>query len=449
MTEFQPAAEAASTAQHRAEPTTVGATLSKSARTRALLGLGGGMTIEWYDFAIYGLMAAFIGPHFFPSDDPIAPTLSALIVFAIGFGARPLSALIFGPFADTLGHKRVLLISITLMSIGTLVIGIMPTYETLGIGAGIVLVICRLIQGMSAGIEVPVATAASMELAAPGAQGRFAGFVMGSFSQFGVLLSSLIAFLSSLILGADVMADWGWRVPFIIGGILGLIVLVLRRSLPETGAEHNAENATEQVSVGSVWRSVRSHWLSLLAIVFVVGGTQVGNYIWTAGLPNLAQSAYGEDPTAVFAIVTLLSVILTVMGPIIGTIADRTKGSTVFFWTRLLLIPTFFLTLLYASQNIAVFAGVVLGGGVIVALNQTLFPFIIATLMPALSRSTGIAIGYGFGVALFGGTAPYLLLWFQQQGLSGAFQCYAAGLAALSILFYFLAKKKNGLYIGR
>ena len=413
-----------------------------------MIGLGGGMTVEWYDFAIYGLMAAFIGPQFFPSTDPVASTLSALVVFAIGFGARPLSALIFSPFADTIGHKKVLLLSIGAMSIATLIIGIVPTYDTLGIWAGVILVACRLAQGMSAGVEVPVATAASVELAGPGQAGRFSGWVLGSFSQFGVLLASLVAFLASLGLGREAMGEWGWRLPFILGGCLGLIVLVLRRSLPDTGAAYNAENADKQVSRSAVWKLVGRHKLSLIAIIFVVGGTQVANYIWTTGLPNLALSSFQEDPTAVFGVTTALSVILTITGPFAGALADKVGGSRVFTVTRLLLVPTFFMVLLYSAPGLGGFALVMLLGGVVVALNQTLFPFIAASLMPALSRSTGVAIGYGFGVAVFGGTAPYLLLWFQQQGIPWALPAYAAALCLASVALYVTVKRKGLIYVG-
>jgi MFS transporter, MHS family, alpha-ketoglutarate permease len=412
--------------------------------TRRYLSLGGGMALEAYDWGIYALMAAFLAPHFFPSDDRLTSTLSALAVFAVGFVIRPISAAIFGPVADRIGHKKVLLVSISVMAVCTLLLGLMPTYDQIGPWAGIFVLLIRLIQGFSYGVELPATSAAALELAPPGRQGFFSTIIGGTFNQAGNLLASLVALIVSTVVGADGMADWGWRVPFILGGIAGVVVLFMRRNMPETGAAVATNHKVEKTSM--VWAELWKHRLGLLAIIFVVGGTQIANYTWTAGLPNLAISGFKEDPSHVFAITTGLSVLMVACGPVSGWLADKYGSPIVFKTLRTLLIPAYFLILLYNNPGIGMLAAVAIGGGVIVSLNQVLFNYVTATLMPAQCRTTGVAIGYGIGVALFGGTASYLLLWFRQQDALWMFVVYGAVICLLSVIIYAWAHRRGHVH---
>jgi MHS family alpha-ketoglutarate permease-like MFS transporter len=405
------------------------------------VGLGGGIALEWYDWTIYGLMAALMAPHFFPSHDPVTSTLSALAVFALGFVVRPVSGAIFGPIADRIGHKKILMWSIGAMAVCSLVIGLMPGYDVIGPAAGILVLVARMVQGVSTGIEQPAANAAAMELARPGKQGFFSGVVNGSFNQGGNLLASLIAFLTSLTLGGEVMGEWGWRIPFVVGGLAGLVVMFIRKALPETGAA--LDTAEKHRSTGEIWRDIWAHRLAVIAIVFVVGGTMIANYTWITGLPNLANASFNEDPTPVFAITTGLMVMMVLAGPVAGLLSDRFGSSRVYLILRIALVPAYFLVLLYAQPGLGTLALVMLGGGVVLALNQVLFNYITATLVPQRIRTTGIALGYGIAVMLFGGTASYLLVAANQNGLLWLFVTYGAVVAALSVLMYAWAMRKG------
>jgi MFS transporter, MHS family, alpha-ketoglutarate permease len=410
---------------------------------RGMLGLGLGNTLEWYDWMVFGLLSAFLGPHFFPSEDPVSATLSALAVFAVGFAVRPLGGVLFGVVADLIGRRRVMLASVGLMAVTTLVIALTPTYATIGPWAGVILVVCRLLQGVSTGIEAPLSTAYAVELNPAGREGRAAGYI-SFFVNLGILLASLISFATSAIIGGDAMQEWGWRVPFVIGALLGVVVIYLRRALPETLHEHErAENST-----GTVWRGVGKHWLGLLAIVFVVGAAQAYNYAWNVGLPTLARSTFGEDPTAVFGLTTALGVVLLVGSLVTGVLADRYKLSRTFLATRLLAIPSVFLMLLYDEPGILGFAAVLLGGSVVLVLNMTLYNVIATSLMPKSCRATGVALGYGVAVALFGGTASYLLVWLQQRELDWLFPTYAAVLSLVSVALYVAARRRSGTFCG-
>ena len=182
---------------------------------------------------VFGLLSAFIGPNFFPNTDPLSATLNALAVFAVGFAFRPLGGIMLGTLADRIGRRRVMLLSIMLMAGTTLVIAVCPSYEQIGVWAGIILVACRILQGISTGIEAPLSTSHAVELVPEGREGYVAG-IMSFYVNIGILLASLVSFLCSLTLGGAVMAEWGWRVPFIIGAAFGFVVVYLRRALPET-----------------------------------------------------------------------------------------------------------------------------------------------------------------------------------------------------------------------
>ncbi|KNY05942.1 MFS transporter [Microbacterium sp. GCS4] len=420
---------------------------SKTER-RNLRALSWGHALEWYDWAIFGLLSVYLGAAFFPSDNPLASTLNALAVFAVGFVARPLGGVVFGFVADRFGRRKIMIFAIGAVALGSFVIGVLPDYQTIGVAAPIIVVAARLLQGLSAGVEAPLGTAYALELV-PNRPGYVAGF-FAFFNNLGNLLAPLSIFAISSLLGPAVLAEYGWRIPFLIGGVFGLLVLWLRRTLPETlnteairtvGAVPTPEN--------SVWREVRKYWLSVLAAIFIVGAIQAYNYTWIAGLPNLANGTFGEDPTAVFAITTGMGIFLTLGALALSRILDRFPMSRWFVIARLLAIPTIFLALLYSQPGVGTLAGVMFGGAIVLLLNMTIFVVVSNSLLPQHIRGTALGLGYGLGVAIFGGTASYLLLWLQSLGLMWVFPIYIATLCAVSVVLYVLAKRRNGLFVGK
>ncbi|MFJ4222952.1 MFS transporter [Microbacterium sp. NPDC089695] len=420
---------------------------SKTER-RNLRALSWGHALEWYDWAIFGLLSVYLGAAFFPSDNPLASTLNALAVFAVGFVARPLGGVVFGFVADRFGRRKIMIFAIGAVALGSFVIGVLPDYQTIGVAAPIIVVAARLLQGLSAGVEAPLGTAYALELV-PNRPGYVAGF-FAFFNNLGNLLAPLSIFAISSLLGPAVLAEYGWRIPFLIGGVFGLLVLWLRRTLPETlnteairtvGAVPTPEN--------SVWREVRKYWLSVLAAIFIVGAIQAYNYTWIAGLPNLANGTFGEDPTAVFAITTGMGVFLTLGALALSRVLDRFPMSRWFVIARLLAIPTIFLALLYSQPGVGTLAGVMFGGAIVLLLNMTIFVVVSNSLLPQHIRGTALGLGYGLGVAIFGGTASYLLLWLQSLGLMWVFPIYIATLCAVSVVLYVVAKRRNGLFVGK
>ncbi|SEN19335.1 MFS transporter [Nonomuraea pusilla] len=407
----------------------------------AMLGLGLGNTLEWYDWMLFGLVSPYIGPHFFPSHDPVASTLSALAVFAVGFAVRPLGGVLLGTVADLVGRRRIMVLSVAMMAATTLLIAILPAYEQIGVWSGVILLVCRLIQGVSTGIEAPLSTVYAVEVSPVGREARAAGF-MSLFVNLGLVMASLVSFFTSLVLGAAAMQDWGWRVPFAIGAVMGVLVLYLRRALPET--LHESDRPAT-----SVWRGVGKHWLGLVAMIFVVGAAQAYNYAWAVGLPNLARATFGEDPTAVFAASTGLGLIMLVGSPLVGWLADKVTLSRAFTVSRLLAVPAVFLMLLYSRPGLGGLYGVIFGGALVLVLNMTLYNLVATSLMPKYCRATGVALGYGIAVALFGGTASYLLVWLQGNRLLWLFPVYVAVLSLISVVLYLAARKSSGTFAGK
>lgn len=418
---------------------------TRSRQTRHLFALSAGHALEWFDWAMFGLLSVYIGNAFFPGESPAAATLNSLAVFAVGFVARPVGGVVFGMIADRIGRKPVMVFAVGATALGSLIIGVMPTHETLGIWAGVIVLVVRILQGISAGIEAPLSHAFGLELV-PDRPGYVAG-VMAFFNNLGNLLAPLTAFLASAALGAQAMGEFGWRIPFILGGLLGFVVLWMRRSLPETlQASDGTAHARTETAV--IWRGIRQYWLSVLAVVFIVGAIMSYNYTWLSGLPSLAIGTFGEDPTGVFAVTTALSITMTVGALILSRFLDKWALSKLFVVGRVIAIPTIFVVLFYTGQGVGTLAGVMLGGAVVLLLNLTIFNAVANSMFPQYCRGTAVGIGYGVGVALFGGTASYLFVWFQSVGLSNVFPVYIAALCAISVVLYIIAKRRNGVFIG-
>lgn len=427
---------------------------SRRRHGRSIALVGAGQALESYDFLLFGALSPFLGAQFF-GDDPVSGTLNALAVYGVGFIFRPIGAVAFGWVADRVGRKPVMLASVGVMAVSALLMGLVPPSDTIGIWAPVLLVLLRIVQGLAFGIEAPLNGTYNVELGKRDNLGRFSGLIYG-WVQLGLLIASLVAFFTSLALGREAMTEWGWRIPFLIGGVLGLLIFVLRRGLPETLHEATAESApantpAEDVPAapGSVWGNLRTHWFALLATVFVVGGVQVLNYALLTALPSLAQSQDGMDPTIAFAVTSVFGVIIMVLCPIFGALADRWRVSRTFMVARLLLVPAVFLLLAYSGGNIFAFVAIMLVGAVVLAPNLALFTPIGASLLPAQGRVTGSGLAYSIGVALFGGTASFLFVWLNVQGLAWVFCVYGAVVCLASVFFYRAAVKRTGLYAGR
>lgn len=401
------------------------------ARTLSLSALGG--ALEFYDFVIYIYFANVVGALFFPTDMPDwLRQVQIYGIFAAGYLARPLGGIIMAHFGDLLGRKRMFMFSIFLMAVPTLAIGVMPTYETIGIAAPLLLLFWRVLQGAAIGGEAPGAWVFVTEHVSP----RHTAFACGTLSAglvAGILLGSLVATGIHASMSAEEVHDWGWRLPFVLGGVLGFVTMYLRRWLHETPVftEMQArQQLADELPLKSVLKNHIPSVLISMAVTWVLTATVVVTILMT---PSLLQKLAGLDPqTSLEA--NSLAIVCVIAGCLVaGALADRfgnglilgifSLGVAVSYWiffSRMLAGDTGLLFPLYAV--VGFFAGLT---GVV--------PAVAVKSFPAAIRFTGLSFSYNLAYAIFGGTTPLVVsLLLKEDPLSPAY--YVATVCAVGVL---------------
>lgn len=388
-----------------------------------------GNVLEWYDFAVYSFLAAIIGRNFFPSGDPSAELLYSFAVFGMGFLARPLGAILIGRLGDLKGRKTALLLTIFMMASGTVLMGLAPTYAQAGILGPIVILLARLIQGFSAGGEWGSSTAFIVEWAPEGKRGFYGSFQQSSVAG-GLLLGSGFAALLSTVLSPESMDGWGWRIPFLLGGLLGPVGLWMRRTIDETPAFTRASEAPTPPPLG---RKLAIQ-LAGRAFGFTVLWT-VSYYIFLNYMPTFtAQYANLTDAQALWSNTAGL-LVLVVAIPFWGWLSDRVGRRPL-----LLTCAAAFVVLPYPVASFLVSGppfGAIIGLQIVVAVIIALFsgtgPAAIAEIFPTHVRSTLMTTGYALAVAIFGGFAPYIATWLiRETGSPIAWVYYVMAAASVS-----------------
>lgn len=368
-----------------------------------------GNALEFYDFVICAFFAVYIGKTFFPASTPMGSLLLSLAVFGVGFIARPIGGVVIGAFADRAGRKPALLLTIGLITFGTMGLALTPSFESIGMAAPIIVVVCRLIQGLALGGEIGPASAFLIEAAPSDKRGMYGSWILGSQGA-GIFVAGMMGLgLSSALTPADLLA-WGWRVPFAIGILLLPIALYLRRSMPETLL------AAEKVKPDDAGMLGVAHHrgMIVLAVLVIIGGTvstYLGNYMTTYAIVTLKMAPV--NAMAATVVVGLSTLVFSVIG---GWMSDRYGRRHVMFWpcaaAAVLTVPAFLLlvanptppTLIAVSGFLAALTAIT-GGAALVAIPE---------LLPRSIRATGMAITYAVGVALFGGTTQFSVTWLIQ-----------------------------------
>jgi len=415
-------------------------------RAKAVLSGGIGNVMEWYDFAVYGYLASTISGLFFPSENPLAALTNTFLLFAIGFIARPLGAFVIGHYGDKAGRKNALVLTVSLMALGTLLLGIMPTYSVIGVWAPIGVAIARLIQGFSAGGEWGGSTSFMVEYAAE----RRRGYI-GSWQQVtvatGLLLGSITGMFATL-LPQDILESWGWRLPFIIGAVLiGLIGFYLRLRVPETPKFVEIESAGQK-STSPLAEVIKKNYKEiLLALGFTVVWT-VTYYMFLTYMPSYASVVLEIPSFQAFLSSSINLAVFIILIPVFGYLSDK-YGRKPF----LIASSAGFLVLTYPLLYIAGFGIQYLFlSQLIIAIMLAMFsgpgPAAIAEIFPTRVRYSGLSIGYNIAVAGFGGTAPYiasLLISTTGSRLSPAFYVIGSAAATLVTLLFIRETAKEAL----
>lgn len=380
---------------------------SRATRRRVIAAGVVGNVLEWYDFALFGVLAPVIATHFFPSADPVAGLINSYAVFAIGFLARPLGGVIFGNIGDRFGRRQALVLSVTLMAIPTSLMGLLPTYQEVGVLAPILLTLLRIVQGISTGGEFSGSIIFLVEQA-PGHRRGFYGSVANFGAMIGGLLGAAVGWLMSEILPPEAMQDWGWRVLFFTGILVGLFGLWARVGVPDTPifAALAANQGLQPRPLRTAWRHER--WPMAVAIglnwsasvaYYVVFVWFVGNMSEVIGLSY--QTALG---VSTFGLVAGLLATLAIghLSDVIGHKRMLVAGSVA---TAILSVP---LLTLAATGTLAAVTLAQLGLALLAAVFLGTLPAVYVSLHGPAVRSTALSVSYNMALALFGGTAPLI-----------------------------------------
>ncbi|MEK9520699.1 glycine betaine/L-proline transporter ProP [Streptomyces venezuelae] len=391
----------------------------EAAVKRAVKAASLGNAMEWFDFGIYAYLAVTLGHVFFPSGNDTVQLLSSFATFAVAFLVRPLGGMVFGPMGDRLGRKKVLALTMILMAVGTFSIGLIPSYATIGFWAPALLVFFRMLQGFSTGGEYGGASTFIAEYAPDRRRGYF-----GSFLEFGTLAgyvgaAGLVTALTAW-LGTDTMEAWGWRVPFLVAGPLGLVGLYLRMRLDETPAFQKLENESARASEaadpvetstkGDLAKIFRQQWPTLILCIALVGAYNITDYMLLSYMPTYLTDELGYSETHGLLILLLVMVLLMLVITRVGRLSDRfgrkpllMTGMLGFFFLSL---PAF---LLIGQDGVpAITVGMLMLGLSLVCLLGTMSAALPA-LFPTDVRYGSLSVGYNLSASLFGGTTPLVI----------------------------------------
>jgi MHS family proline/betaine transporter-like MFS transporter len=370
-----------------------------------------GNATEWFDYGVYAYLAVYIGQVFFPSEDLARSTIATLGVFAVSFLIRPLGGLFWGPLGDRIGRQWCLAMTIILMAAATFCVGLLPGYASIGIWAPILLIALRMIQGFSTGGEYGGAATFMAEYSPDRKRGFY-----GSFLEFGTIggftLGALLALGTSAVLGEDATRDWGWRIPFLVAGPIGLVGLYLRLKLEDTPVFRELEEAgeTEHETKTQV-RDLLHFWRPLLLLMGLVVALNVVNYTLLAYMPTYLQQEIGLSSNASLALIIIGQLAMMVIIPFAGALSDRV-GRKPLWWVSL--AGLFVMAVPLYSLMAQGFAFAVLGFAVLGLLYVPQLATISATfpaMFPTHVRYAGLAIAYNLSTSVFGGTAPVVNQW--------------------------------------
>jgi MFS family permease len=408
----------------------------RACKIKNVIRVASGNFLEMYDFMVFGYYAAAIGKAFFPSKDPFTSLMSALVTYGAGFVMRPIGAIVLGAYIDRVGRRAGLLLTLGLMSVGTLLITVLPGYATLGLLAPVLILISRLIQGFSAGVELGGVSVYLSELATPGHKGFYVSWQSAS-QQVAVMFAAFTGVILHSVVPVESVERWGWRIPFLLGCLIIPLLFALRRSLPET--EEFAARAHKPTGLEILRILFQNSGIVLIGLMMVTM-TTVSFYLITAYTPTFGDHVLHLSPLASMIVTLCVGLSNFIWLPVMGALSDRIGRRPILvtftilalltaypamWWltsapsfSRLLMVELW-LSFIYASYN----------GGMVVLLTE---------IMPVEVRTAGFSLAYSLATALLGGFTPaictYLIHVTNNPAMPGVWMSFAAALGLIAAL---------------
>jgi MFS transporter, MHS family, alpha-ketoglutarate permease len=411
-------------------------------RIRSIIGGLAGNLIEWYDFLAYSIFSIYFAKSFFPSDKPTVQLMNTAAIAAVGYVARPLGSWLVGFYADRHGRKTALTWSVTAMCIGSLMIALTPGYASIGVLAPIVLIAARLLQGLSMGGEYGTSATYLSEISPPNRRGFYLGFLQVSVVAGQLVALALMLVMQNLLMTAQEIERWGWRVPFLIGGALALFALYMRRNVTETEAFERGKREAGP----PVFAQLRQHWRQiLLAIGITIGGT-VGFYTFTVYMQKYLVNTVGLSKEMSTLVSTGALLLYMPLQPLFGLASDVFGRRPVLICfglsTTLFSVPLF--TALSHTRDPLVafllsFAGLVMLSGF-----TSVHMLAKTELFPVRIRALAVGLPYALTTAILGGTTEFVALRFKASGHEQYFYWYVTVCAAISLIVYLRMPETRG-----
>ena len=416
-----------------AEPTAAGAGVTTATRRlRSIMAGSAGNLVEVYDWFAYASFAIYFAPVFFPKGDQTAQLLSAAAVFLVGFLFRPVGAWLMGLFADRRGRRAALVLSVSLMCLGSLIIALCPGYAAIGDAAPVILVGARILQGISMGGEYGASATYLSEMAGR----KHRGFWSGVFYMtliLGQLGAALMLNLLHGVMPQEQIQAWGWRVPFFVGGALALAVFWIRRGMDETPSF--ARKGAERVSTLTLFAK---HPRASLTVIGLTAGGTLTYYVYGAYTQQFLVNTAGFTKPAAAAINTGTLALFIICQPFFGALSDRIgrRPLLIAFGVLGSLTAWPILSTLAHTHDFWTAFALVMSGMLIVSLYTSINAIVKAELFPTEVRALGVALPYSIANAIFGGGAEYVALWFKQRGLESGFFTYLTVMILVSLAVY-------------
>ncbi|MDQ0456093.1 MFS transporter [Rhizobium paknamense] len=393
-----------------------------------------GNLVEYYDFYVYSAFSLYFAQSFFPNSDPTAQLLNAAGIFAVGFIMRPIGGWFFGAYADRRGRKEALTLSVLLMCFGSLMVAVTPGFATIGYAAPVILMVARMLQGLSLGGEYGTSATYLSEMATRERRGFYSSFqyvtlIMGQLSAILVLL-----LLQQVLLTPQELEAWGWRIPFVIGAGLAIIALYLRRGMAET-EQFTRKAAGQKISP---LRELMNYPKEVAIVIGLTLGGTVAFYTYTTYMQKFLVNTVGLTKTDSTLVSAGALFVYMCLQPVVGAISDKVGRRPVLLTFGVLgtlcTVPLL-TTLSHAGSALEAVIIIILALAIVsgyTAINAV----VKAELFPTTIRALGVGLPYALTVSIFGGTAEYVALWFKQAGHESWFYWYVSGCIAISLVIY-------------